>query len=113
MARPPKRWHQLGKGLMLAAPYGGALLLVLVRRWARALDALTLGDDSAASLGLNLARLRLLLVVLLSLGTALAVSQAGLVAFVGLVAPHLVRRAAPGPYAWLVLASADSSSSAP
>jgi iron complex transport system permease protein len=85
---------------------GGALLLVLVRRWARALDALTLGDDSAASLGLNLARLRLLLVVLLSLGTALAVSQAGLVAFVGLVAPHLVRRAAPGPYAWLVLASA-------
>jgi iron complex transport system permease protein len=85
---------------------GGALLLVLVRRWARALDALTLGEDSAASLGLDLARLRLLLVVLLSLGTALAVSQAGLVAFVGLVAPHLVRRAAPGPHAWLVLASA-------
>jgi iron complex transport system permease protein len=92
-------------GLALLAG-GGALLLVLARRCARALDALTLGEDSAASLGLNLARLRLLLVLMLSAGTALAVSQAGLVAFVGLVAPHLVRRAAPGPHAWLVLASA-------
>ncbi len=89
---------------MLAA--GLALLLVLVRRHARALDALTLGEDSAASLGLNVVRLRLMLVVLLSGGTALAVSQAGLVAFVGLVAPHLVRRAAPGAHAWLVLGSA-------
>lgn len=93
------------QGLTLLAA-GGALLLVLVRRYARVLDALTLGEDSAASLGLNLARLRLWLVVMLSLGTALAVSQAGLVAFVGLVAPHLVRRAAPGAHAWLALASA-------
>jgi iron complex transport system permease protein len=93
------------QGLALLAS-GLALLLVLVRRHARALDALTLGEDSAASLGLNVVRLRLLLVVLLSGGTALAVSQAGLVAFVGLVAPHLVRRAAPGAHAWLVLASA-------
>jgi len=85
---------------------GLVLLLVLARRWARALDALTLGEDSAASLGLDLARVRLVLVLMLSLGTALAVSQAGLVAFVGLVAPHLVRRNAPGPHAWLVLASA-------
>jgi iron complex transport system permease protein len=75
-------------------------------RLARALDALTLGEDSAASLGLDLRRLRLLLVLMLSAGTALAVSQAGLVAFVGLVAPHLVRRAAPGPHAWLLGASA-------
>ena len=50
--------------------------------------------------------MRLVLVLMLSLGTALAVSQAGLVAFVGLVAPHLVRRSAPGPHAWLLLASA-------
>jgi iron complex transport system permease protein len=82
------------------------LLLTLVRRYARALDALTLGEDSAASLGLDLSSLRLLLVLMLSLGTALAVAQAGLVAFVGLVAPHLVRRAAPGPHAWLAMASA-------
>jgi iron complex transport system permease protein len=88
----------LGGGLLLALP--------LALRQARALDALTLGDDSAASLGIELARLRLRLVVLLSLATGLAVSQAGLVAFVGLVAPHLVRRHAPGPHAWLLLASA-------
>ncbi|OYU88751.1 MAG: hypothetical protein CFE45_24390 [Burkholderiales bacterium PBB5] len=91
----------------LALMAGGLLLLGgLALRHARALDALTLGEDSAASLGLDLPRVRLLLVVLLAAATALAVSQAGLVAFVGLVAPHLVRRHAPGPHAWLLAASA-------
>ena len=94
-------WPALG---LLAT--GLVALLALVGRFARALDALTLGEDSAASLGLDLPRLRLLLVLMLSAATALAVSQAGLVAFVGLVAPHLVRRAAPGPHGWLVAASA-------
>ncbi|MBL8325853.1 MAG: iron ABC transporter permease [Rubrivivax sp.] len=89
---------------LLAA--GVVLLIALVRRFARALDALTLGEDSAASLGLDLARVRLALVLMLSLGTGLAVAQAGLVAFVGLVAPHLVRRAAPGAHGWLLMASA-------
>jgi iron complex transport system permease protein len=91
----------------LALMAGGlALLLPLAHRHARALDALTLGEDSAHSLGLDLPRIRLILVLLMSLATALAVSQAGLVAFVGLVAPHLVRRHAPGPHGWLLLASA-------
>jgi iron complex transport system permease protein len=85
---------------------GLAALITLARRHARALDALTLGEDSAASLGLDLARVRLALVALLCLATALAVSQAGLVAFVGLVAPHLVRRNAPGLHGWLMTASA-------
>ena len=94
-------WQALA---LLAA--GLVLLAALAQRNARALDALTLGEDSAVSLGLDLARVRLALVVMLSLATALAVSQAGLVAFVGLVAPHLVRRRAPGPHRWLLLASA-------
>jgi iron complex transport system permease protein len=85
---------------------GLAVLLVLAWRHARALDALTLGEDSAASLGVDLPRERLVLVGLLSLGTALAVAHAGLVAFVGLVAPHLVRRHAPGTHRWLLMASA-------
>ncbi len=85
---------------------GLVALGLLARRFARALDALTLGEDSAVSLGLDLRRVRLVLVLMLSLGTALAVSQAGIVAFVGLVAPHLVRRNAPGAHAWLLLASA-------
>jgi iron complex transport system permease protein len=89
---------------LLAA--GLALLLPPAWRLARLLDALTLGDETAASLGLPLARGRLVLVALLALATALAVSQAGLIAFVGLVAPHLVRRFAPSRHAFLVAASA-------
>jgi iron complex transport system permease protein len=73
-----------------------ALALVLTLpaavRLARVLDALVLGEASATSLGLALPRLRLVLVALLALATGSAVAQVGLVAFVGLVAPHLVRR---------------------
>ncbi len=69
-----------------------ALALPLATRLARALDALVLGEATAASLGLPLPRLRLVLVAVMALATGAAVAQAGLVAFVGLVAPHLVRR---------------------
>lgn len=68
------------------------LALPLATRLARALDALVLGEATAASLGLPLPRLRLVLVAVMALATGAAVAQAGLVAFVGLVAPHLVRR---------------------
>lgn len=94
-------WDAIG---MLAV--GLAVLVPLALRRARALDALTLGEDSAASLGIHLPRLRLYLVALLGASTALAVSHVGLVAFVGLVAPHLVRRHAPGAHGWLLVASA-------
>jgi iron complex transport system permease protein len=70
-----------------------ALVLPLAMALSRVLDALVLGDDAATSLGLGLPRLRLALVLLMALATGVAVAQAGLVAFVGLVAPHLVRRA--------------------
>ena len=80
--------------------------LPIAWRLARVLDALTLGEDSARSLGLALARWRLLLVAVLALATGMAVSQAGLVAFVGLAAPHLVRRCAPAPNGYTLLASA-------
>jgi iron complex transport system permease protein len=81
------------------------MTLPLAHRLSRTLDALVLGEDSARSLGLPLAPLRLLLVGLLAAATGLAVSQAGLVAFVGLAAPHLVRRYAPGPHGHMLLAS--------
>ena len=96
----------LGWTAILVMAAGLLVLAALGRRYARALDALTLGEDTAASLGLELGRVRLGLVLMLSLGTALAVSQAGLVPFVGLVAPHLVRRNAPGANGWLLPASA-------
>lgn len=72
---------------------GLALVLVPAVALARVLDALVLGEASATSLGLALPRLRLVLVALMALATACAVAQAGLIGFVGLVAPHLVRRA--------------------
>jgi iron complex transport system permease protein len=87
---------------------GLALLLPLTQRLSRTLDALVLGEDSARSLGLPLPRLRLLLVCLLAAATGLAVSQTGLVAFVGLAAPHLVRRIAPGLHGHLLAASAGA-----
>lgn len=89
---------------LLAA--GLALALPPAWRLARGLDALALGEDTARSLGLQVARLRLVLVTLMALATGVAVSQAGLVAFVGLVAPHLVRRFAPAPQGYTLVASA-------
>ena len=83
----------LGWGSVATLAAALALALPLALLLARALDALVLGEDSAASLGLPLPRVRLALVVLMALATGSAVAQAGLVAFVGLVAPHLVRRA--------------------
>ncbi len=86
----------------------GALLvaLPLAHRHARALDALVLGEQSAISLGVPLPRVRLLLVLLMAAATATAVAQAGLVAFVGLVAPHVVRRLAVVTHGPLLLLSA-------
>jgi len=92
--------------LMLAVPL--AVGLPLAVRFGRALDALVLGERSAASLGLDLPRVRLLLVLVLTGATAAAVAQAGLIAFVGLVAPHLVRRSVTVTHGPLLALSALS-----
>lgn len=85
-----------------------ALALVLPPAWrlARVLDALSLGEDSAASLGLALPQLRLMMVVLMALATGTAVAQAGMIAFVGLVSPHLVRRCVQATHGYRLMASA-------
>ena len=69
------------------------LLACSLATWAcaRVLDGLTLGEATAASLGLPLAQLRYGLVAVLALATGTSVAQTGLIAFVGLAAPHLVR----------------------
>lgn len=96
----------LGWGSVAVLGAGLALTLPPAWRLARGLDALSLGEDSAVSLGIALPRLRSVLVVLLAVATGIAVSQAGLVAFVGLVSPHLVRRFAPAPQRFTLPASA-------
>jgi iron complex transport system permease protein len=87
---------------------GAVLLLALAVALplSRALDALSLGEETALSLGLPLAQVRVALVAALALATGAAVAHAGLVAFVGLVAPHLVRAAVRPAYRWLLLLSA-------
>lgn len=74
----------------LAAPFvvaGCALLLTT----GRALDALTLGEAGAQSLGISLGRTRALLALGVGLATGAAVSVTGVIGFVGLVTPHLLR----------------------
>ncbi|MFM7025765.1 MAG: iron chelate uptake ABC transporter family permease subunit, partial [Limnohabitans sp.] len=80
-------------GWTACALMAGALGLCLAVALAlsRVLDALTLGEATARSLGMPLRQARLLLVTALSLATAAAVAQMGLIAFVGLAAPHAVR----------------------
>ncbi|MFN9471139.1 FecCD family ABC transporter permease [Acidovorax sp.] len=72
---------------------GAAWALCALLAWvlARALDGLTLGEATAASLGLPLGPMRAGLVAAMALATGTAVAQTGLIAFVGLAAPHLVR----------------------
>jgi iron complex transport system permease protein len=77
--------------VILGAPFMLASWLLLALN-ARAFRALTLGEDAAASLGVDLTRTRLLVVAGVALGVGAAVAIAGAIGFVGLVAPHLVRR---------------------
>ncbi|WP_114905551.1 FecCD family ABC transporter permease [Ornithinimicrobium murale] len=79
-------WHPV----LLLLPYVLVAGLVLLLH-ARHLDVLRLGDDEARALGLKPARSRLLVVTAATLITAAAVSVSGLIAFVGLVTPHIVR----------------------
>jgi iron complex transport system permease protein len=67
-------------------------VLVWTMLLARPLDAFSLGDTSASSIGLHISRFRIGVVIAASLATAAAVSAAGIVGFVGLVAPHIARR---------------------
>lgn len=69
------------------------------------LDGLSLGEATAVSLGLPLAQMRAALVAVLALATGTAVAQTGLIAFVGLAAPHLVRSVTKTTHGRLILLS--------
>jgi len=85
-------------GVWVLASVAGALL-------ARMLDGLSLGEATAHSLGLPLVPMRLALVAVLALATGAAVAQTGLIAFVGLAAPHLVRSVVKTTHGRLILLS--------
>lgn len=91
--------------ILLALPFMAAGWLLLLST-GRALDALTLGEETASSLGFDLrfVQLRLVLGITLAVGAAVAVS--GGIAFVGLVVPHLLRPLVGHQPSRLLLASA-------
>ena len=89
----------------IAAPFM-AMGAALVAGTGRGLDALTLGEDAAASLGINLPRLRLRLVLGIAAMVGAATAVAGAIGFVGLVVPHLLRGAVGARPGRLLAASA-------
>ncbi|MGW4687565.1 FecCD family ABC transporter permease [Streptomyces sp. NPDC004244] len=80
--------------------------LVLAPCYARRLDLLSLGERSARHLGVDVERLRLTLIVVVALLTAAAVAVAGVITFVGLLVPHLLRMANGPGHRFLVPGSA-------
>jgi iron complex transport system permease protein len=79
-------WGQVGQ----IAPYLAIGSLILLPS-ARLLNALQLGEEGALALGIDVERLKLVLVVVATMVTAAAVSVSGLIGFVGLIVPHIAR----------------------
>lgn len=94
-------------GWSAAGVMAGALLLCLLAAWllSPVLDGLALGEATATSLGLRLPQMRAALIAVLALATGTAVAQTGLIAFVGLAAPHLVRSVVKTTHGRLILLS--------
>ncbi|MEL0074536.1 MAG: iron ABC transporter permease [Ilumatobacter sp.] len=86
-------WNDVG----LVLPYV-TLSTVILFLHRRHLDVLRVGDDEATALGVPVARVRLVVVIAATLGTAAVVAVSGLIGFVGLVVPHMVRLIAGASY---------------
>ncbi|MEM5535244.1 iron ABC transporter permease [Neptuniibacter pectenicola] len=69
------------------------LLMIAFQRRAQALNALLLGEPEARHLGIDVEQLKLQMIILTAVGVGVAVSCSGIIGFVGLVVPHLVRLA--------------------
>ncbi|MEU2025845.1 iron ABC transporter permease [Streptomyces sp. NPDC016469] len=80
----------------IAVSLAGALLL------SRALNALTLGENVAHTLGAHVGRVRIVTLVLITVLSGAATAVAGPILFVGLIVPHLVRKPAAGSVPWLI-----------
>jgi iron complex transport system permease protein len=90
-------WSQV----WMILPYVAVSALALLAH-RRLLDVLRVGEYEAASLGVNVARVRLLVVIAATLGVSAAVAVSGLIGFVGIIVPHTVRLIA-GPSYRIVL----------
>ncbi len=95
------RWDQVALVALVTA-VGITVALLLARRY----DLLALGERNARHLGVDVERLRLVSIVLVALLTGAAVAFTGIIAFVGLVVPHLIRMIIGPAHRGLILASA-------
>ena len=90
-------WHEV----IIVLPYAVvSWTVILLHR--RLLDVLAVGDEEAAALGVRVARVRLLVVIAATIGTAAAVAVSGLIGFVGIIVPHTIRLLAGGSYRMLL-----------
>ncbi len=94
-------WTEL---LILAVVLLAALLYFLLNRWNY--NAMESGADTANSLGVNTRAVLLISMVISSLASAVAVSFVGIISFVGLIAPHIMRRFIGNDYRFLIPCSA-------
>ncbi|NQW93281.1 MAG: iron ABC transporter permease [Polaromonas sp.] len=94
-------------GWTACAVMASAFGVSLIAAWlmSHVLDGLALGEATAQSLGLQLPQMRAALVAVLALATGTAVAQTGLIAFVGLAAPHLVRSVVKTTHGRLIVLS--------
>src|ERR1700694_832149 len=76
--------------VLLVLPYV-ALSLVVIYVHRRLLDALSVGEEEVVTLGVSVRRVRLIVVIAATLGTAAVVAVAGTIAFVGIIVPHTIR----------------------
>lgn len=95
-----RSWHFVAYAFPLIA-----LLLPLSFIFCKALDLLALGEQKAASLGVNVRANRLSLLTLAVIMAGISVSVAGPISFLGLIAPHLARRIVGGRHRYLLPAS--------
>ena len=86
-------WQQAAE----IGPYS-VVSVAVVLLYGRHLDVLSVGDEEASALGLHPARTRLIVVAACALAAASAVAVSGLIGFVGIVVPHVVRRLAGSSY---------------
>lgn len=89
----------------LTAPFCLALIL-LAPLWGGALNAITLGEAEAGHLGFSVEKVKLILIVLTAAGVGASVAFTGIILFVGLVVPHLMRAMIGPDHRWLIPGSA-------
>ena len=83
-----------------------AVLLVVCRLLEKELDLMLLGQDVAAQSGMNVRLMQLALIFFAALAVSVVVAVAGLVGFVGLIIPHIMRRCVDTAHRYLILSSA-------